>query len=521
MSFQGRISETGKQTVQCVLNVSSQPNAPSDPRPLRMGVPFGPEQVREENRLRLCQEGKSLVLQQRVLDRWPDGSARWVLLDWISPPGQVEVSLSSPTERTVPEHVLQVKERADGVVVDTGCAEFCVSTGTNIPFASVQQQETTLLASGGSAIRTTDQQGRVHQAVADSVRVLEQGPVRAAVLLEGALAPALDNRLLFACELHFFAGRPEVEIRLSVHNSNPASHPGGMWDLGQEGSVFLQEVAVVFDLQCGNQAVVQLSPEPDASLVEGQTVELYQDSSGGENWDSTCHVNRDNTVPLQFRGYRLHVDQDESKGLRATPTMVVRQPGRCLAVTMEHFWQNFPKALSWDGQNLSVGLWPGQFADLHELQGGERKTHVFMVSLGDELELEDLNWARSPARAAIDPDWVAATGVIPYLLPEKQDPHEQYKQLVWAALDGEDTFLAKRERVDEYGWRHFGDMYADHEAVYYDGPDELVSHYNNQYDGIWGLGVQFLRSGDIRWFEQMQELAMHVSDIDIYHTDGD
>ena len=49
--------------------------------------------------------------------------------------------------------------------------------------------------------------------------------------------------------------------------------------------------------------------------------------------------------------------------------------------------------------------------------------------------------------------------------PLPDDPHADYVRLVNAAIEGPDTFELKRERVDEYGWRHFGDLYADHEAV--------------------------------------------------------
>ena len=75
--------------------------------------------------------------------------------------------------------------------------------------------------------------------------------------------------------------------------------------------------------------------------------------------------------------------------------------------------------------------------------------------------------------------------------------------------------------VDEYGWRHFGDIYGDHEGIRHAGPSPLVSHYNNQYDPVAGFGSQFLRSGDVRWWTMMEELAAHVIDIDIYHTQED
>jgi hypothetical protein len=95
-----------------------------------------------------------------------------------------------------------------------------------------------------------------------------------------------------------------------------------------------------------------------------------------------------------------------------------------------------------------------------------------------------------------------------------------YLRLVDAAITGDDTFEHKREVIDEYGWRHFGDIYGDHEAVFHQGPP-LVSHYNNQYDPVAGFAYQFLRSGDPRWWHALRELAAHVIDIDLYHTDRD
>ncbi|RMH08941.1 MAG: hypothetical protein D6704_02205, partial [Nitrospirae bacterium] len=47
------------------------------------------------------------------------------------------------------------------------------------------------------------------------------------------------------------------------------------------------------------------------------------------------------------------------------------------------------------------------------------------------------------------------------------------------------------------------------------------SHYNNQYDVIYGACIEFLRTGDRRWYILMRDLARHVIDIDIYHTQDD
>ncbi|MDH4062792.1 MAG: hypothetical protein OEW19_00220, partial [Acidobacteriota bacterium] len=38
---------------------------------------------------------------------------------------------------------------------------------------------------------------------------------------------------------------------------------------------------------------------------------------------------------------------------------------------------------------------------------------------------------------------------------------------------------------------------------------------------VAGFAMQFMRTGDLRWWELMDDLARHVADIDVYHTDGD
>ena len=132
-----------------------------------------------------------------------------------------------------------------------------------------------------------------------------------------------------------------------------------------------------------------------------------------------------------------------------------------------------------------------------------------------------VDWVRAPLVARAAPSWYARSGAIPYLTPESSDPNASYVRLVNSAIDGDDSFEAKRELIDEYGWRHFGDIYADHESVHFNGTPPVISHYNNQYDAIHGAFIHFTRSGDPRWFRMMDELASHVVDIDVYHTTDD
>lgn len=251
-------------------------------------------------------------------------------------------------------------------------------------------------------------------------------------------------------------------------------------------------------------------------------LELYQDSSGGENWKSQVHVNAEGRVANRFRGYSIRQGAAESAGLRATPHVAVIGADAWASVAMNQFWQNFPKAIDADERSLVLRLWPRQYASSHELQGGEQKTHVFCISVGREAsEIETADWCRQPSAAHADPAWYCSTAAVPYLTPESSDPRSDYLRLVAHAVEGPNSFERKREIVDEYGWRHYGELYADHEAAFHAGPEPFVSHYNNQYDAVAGFAWHFMRSGDVRFRALMDDLARHVVDIDIYHTDQD
>lgn len=39
-------------------------------------------------------------------------------------------------------------------------------------------------------------------------------------------------------------------------------------------------------------------------------------------------------------------------------------------------------------------------------------------------------------------------------------------ELIAEGVDGRFNFFAKREIIDEFGWRNFGDIFADHETLY-------------------------------------------------------
>lgn len=401
-----------------------------------------------------------------------------------------------------------MRVQGDDCVVETGATRFTMRAGSAFPFADA------------SRFTLTDQAGVAHVATLQKVTVVDRGPVRATVVATATVPAGPMAALEVQARIDFYAGSPTVRIGVRIRNPQAAQHPGGFWDLGDAGSILVKDASLTIALLAGPGAsVVRCSAEVGAEwTATGSPVELYQDSSGGENWQSTAHINRERRVPNTFRGYRLRAGEKTIGGLRATPIVSIERDAATLAASVPQFWQNFPKAIEATGSEITIRFLPQQYADVHELQGGEQKTHVCFVAFGrDAVTDSPLDWCRTPIEVHVDPAWTQSSGAIPWLSADDPD----HRSLIWSAVEGPDTFERKREVVDEYGWRNFGDVYGDHEAIRHKGPMPLVSHYNNQYDTVAGFLYQYLRSGDPRWWTMATELSAHVVDIDIYHTDRD
>ncbi len=492
--------------------------------PVTVGLPWPRGIVQNERFLRLTvPNGAPTALQTRVLDRWPDGSIRWCLFDFFaSTPngttsGYAITVGDAPADR--PADVPVASPADQPWTVDTGPATYTFAADGLAPLF-------TAAGPGGQAAAHLRLHDEFFERLPEELswEVAERGPVRTRLAWSCLLF--LDTgRLAAAGHVDCFAGSAAVRVQITVRNPDPADHPGGNWDLGNGGSVYFDSLTCSIepagDAVPTKHARITVSPErgvPAADVPSPLT--LIQHSSGGENWLSSAHVDRTGGVPVGNRGYTNA--SGLATGGRSSPVVSATAGAATYAMAIGEFWENFPKACGVSGHHLELGLFPHTPGNAHELQGGEQKTHQFVWAFGaDAVSDPPLAWGRSPLVVAASPEWYARCGVVPYLTPKSGDPNTAYLTLADQAVEGPDTFAIKREKIDEYGWRNYGDIYGDHEAVYHPGPPPLVSHYNNQYDCVLAFAQQFMRSGDVRWWGQMLACATHTCDIDIYHTDGD
>ena len=457
----------------------------------------------------------------RPLAHWPDGSIKWVLVDASLSPKEATGTLRLRTHdsakqlkpRTSDINLRTVTLVRQGVRI-TRSAENTKASGIDLRFEVTGPWGEFSLISDTAKLRSSARELYTHFEVDTSFSPTGlRYPVE--VRLRGK---AWRNG--------------QVDLSCTICNTNPSNHPGGNWDLGENGAVLIENFSVVVtptDAQPSNwphkaNKIVVRSAVDATTQTASQSLHLFQASSGGKNWKSPTHVVADGSIPLPFCGYRLKLDDKQVEGLRATPYVALQNGEQTIGIAARRFWENFPCAIRSDGSCIDIALFPKESDYPHELQGGEQKTFEWAIYDG-EIASEDApldGYLLNPI-PVFSSDYTESTTAVSDVVASLADSPagDLYESLINQAIVGNDTFVDKREAIDEYGWRNFGDVYSDHEAVFHKGPSPLIAHLNNQYDCAWGFAIQFLRSGDTRWFEQMIDMANHAWDIDTYHTTQD
>jgi hypothetical protein len=508
-----------------VITVATDPALPPFERhgePVAIGVACPRGVVNRAERWGLTdQRGRAVPVQTTSLDRWGDGSVRWMLVEFqadVLPEVPAYYALA-PDETPEPDGPSISIEHAGPVLrVNTGAATIDLPRSGAGFITEATVNDTPLLHS--TAITAEDDRGTTYFFNVRRATVERSGRLRAIVSLEGFfIGPNGQSWLDATVRLSFFAGLGTVAADVEITNPRPAKHPGGAWDLGDPGSVLIRDLSIdIVTANAGDAEVWGSLDHADRMEPSGNRFAVYQDSSGGANWNHINHANRDHRVTTSFRGFRAMRAERFIEGLRATPIASIGGGVSRVSVALPRFWQVFPKSIEADSRRCRVGVFPRVYGDLHELQGGERTTASIAFCFGrDTVSAEPLAWMRARLNVTADPLSYRHAGAWAPLAVGSRTTAEGYEALVGSAIRGDQSFEQRREIIDEYGWRHFGELYADHEAVNH----ALVSHYNNQYDPIAGFVTRFMQTADARWWSLAGDLAQHVADIDLYHTTRD
>jgi hypothetical protein len=472
------------------LQTFPQPN--SRKRGTWANIPFPKGMLFSEKNVYIKSEcGKKNYPTTNALTRWHDQSLQWVELAWngctCCDTHWVSTIENGPPTQTKHLHCNPLDHMVLSIVVELDCGKTLELQPNR---TLIDQTQTTL-----NELDMIDARGVVHCRCLIQVKPLPDTGCQAWTII--------------------------------LRNHKLASHAGGIWELGDPKSLRIKRGSVRLNLHKDTTNAAKSLVKPDVksewSNQHEQEWRLEQLGSG-EDCQSSIHRNPFGTGRDRKIGYHFYFLDKDVQGRRATPSAVIERGGeRALGIHCKNFWQKFPQSLTVKpDSSLHYDFLPYTHNEAHEVQGGEQISCEFLLAQGAATKVQSfLDGYAQLQTLNVDPEWITKSRVIPWLTPRKEDDQQSYLALVDQAITGPQSFFAKREQIGQYGWRHFGDVWGDHEAIHSSPDEPLVSHYNNQYDMVLGLGINYLRSGDPRWFELMRDLARHVIDIDIYHTDED
>ena len=330
-----------------------------------------------------------------------------------------------------------------------------------------------------------------------------------------------NKKILLYCVIEESKLTNEICIDARLLNPSAAAHVGGKWDLGDINSVIIDDFSIIFESQ-NTQAILHLVDNDlplEVQTIKDECFTLSQYGSGGQHWQSPIHWNEHKQSTVEKQGFELLYGNGEVKtGLRAEPTVQLNNEDSYIQIALNGFWQNFPIVLTANSDKCRWQL----LSKNTELQGGESKTWHMKCRSGNITELaENTNLLKTDSLPEIkfNPTYINQCEVFPNISLSSRPT--KISAFIELGIEGKHSFFNKRENKDVYGWRNYGELDADHEAVNAPAGTYFISHYNNQYDPLMGMTLQFLNSGNTKWLDLIYPLNQHIQDIDIYDTTED
>ena len=440
-----------------------------------------------------------------VLSLWHDGSIKWLLVQGfteVNSDSDLPISLSH-MPAAASQVATPITETADHIIIESSEA----------PTLEISKQHFLQLTLHDSKVRPTlsIDGNSVDLALAACNYELvssTQGASAVKISLTSYIESEQFSGLKLQSELTYWLHNGALFGSVSIVNSNAASHPAGKWDLGDTASFEIDAFNLEGDTT--NPIKLALSDHGEIQYLSGDKIEVFQASSGKPNWNCANHVDKNNTVSLPFKGYQVETENGSSlHESQCQASIEYNCNNRNWQLELADFWQNFPSSVSISASHFCMSMLGSDSAPTTELQAGEKKTRYFSALPSDCIT----------AHCYLGIHYTAETQSVPFF--EESQKRAPLHQLIQAGVSTEHGFETKREEIDEFGWRHFGELYADHEKAESPDVECFVSHYNNQYDPINGMLYQWVLTQNKAWFDVSDALAKHVSDIDVYHTSKD
>ena len=474
--------------------------------------------------------------QVRVHARWPDGSARWALLDAGCPGG------------ALPARGVVRLTRADAAA-PAAAGDLTWSEEDGVVTAGNRHLRVTVRRGGGlferlevrrgAAWKTVGRGGGWHGALGSGlplasqpvqeVRIEEAGPRRLVIRAEMPVAdPRGAEHLRATVLVHLYAGQPFLTLAHRLVVVSPlagAAMHGDLSHLGESGTATADLDAADLDGADHERAsLVRVrslelrlpwQPVQAAGIAGGET------ASPGPGAPVRVAHEHDRAYRVERGGEARTVD-----GHAAGRVTIHAEAGPCL-LAVRDFWERYPKAVRCEPDAVAVELlpalgevelpdyerewhrlyfWLDRPSGCYRIKVGSALTTELMLCFADDVTCQTAaaDWFQGHLAVRPDFDYVGGTGALEPLAAKHDSPHPPYERMVDRALA---EWLEHRSTRHEVGFMNYGDTFK--------GSAESGGLWeNNEYDAAWCHLTEFLRGGDPRWLPLGYEAARHTLDID-------
>ncbi len=538
------------------LNVENPYDFALSSFPVTSGVPFAKGELGDPKNVRLLDgNGKEVTVQPKVTARWGDGSIKWLLISFMAiaeakktavytleygtdvrrasdgAPPKVRSKLRSNSGvasdgtplRSVPDY----KREGNVLTVDTGVvrAEFDAKKSgfpTRVWFDANGDgkfsDDETLTGTPLMSAQVKDAQGKLYATnnPAEQIEVEEAGPIRTIVKVTGHhTAQGGERFFAYVNRFTFYAGSPFVRV----------------------------------DYTWGND-------DARAEFATFEGIRLNVPLPTAQRWTWTLGLGNGRETTGNG-GVALSQWRDDSYSLTPAPpvgTKTDRADGWIdvsndkwgFTAAVRDFWQLYPKGLRLTEEGLTIDLCP-DFPDgtydkcskldeiklFYYLMGGKykvrlgvQKQHEMMfyfhpafvvrhaaqrsavsTPLRSRFVADYKQRAQAfqePLIAVCPPERYCDTRVFGEILPATAGRTPDYEAVCERVYQ---NYIRHRESSHEFGMLNFGDQWG----------ERRVNWANGEYDHHHAFLMQFIRTGDRKWYFLGEKAARHAIDVDTCH----
>lgn len=254
--------------------------------PVTVGIPFPKGMLLEKNGIpQLSLEGAK-EFQFRTLKKWPDGSIRWVLVDFQANLKPADVNKTIRVVRgTGNSPGLLATEKGGVIFVNTGLMEVQIrKKGFNLFDRVVMKGKEIITKKTSKGIVLVGEDNTEFLASNDAktkASIEENGPVRAVIKVEGTHMAKGKRMMDYTVRMHFYKGKSRIKAVYTLRNASK----------NQFEHAFIRSLSLITKINLSGNAIVIVATH------NGQVKECI-DSTDGE----LSYYQAVSDFPQEYRG---------------------------------------------------------------------------------------------------------------------------------------------------------------------------------------------------------------------------